>query len=188
MLRVVLDTSSLVSYVLTQGDIMRRIVAHWRANHYALLSSPQTQAELAAVLARPEIRRMAVAPPDELVQRIERFTWPVPGTLDLGGACRDPKDDKFLACAVEGEAHYLVSSDNDPLDMRSFRGVVIHNPGQFLLALELSRLDARAMVRRFEYKTLVQIQETLLLEPETAGRLAAAVALAAGERGSEDQG
>jgi len=181
MLRVVLDTSSLVSYVLTRGDILRRVVAHWRANHYALLSSPQTRAELAAVLARPQIRRLAVAPLDELVQRIERYTWPVPGVLDLQGACRDPKDDKFLACAVEGEAHYLVSSDNDLLDLRSFRGVVIHNPGQFLLALELSRLDARAMARRFDGKTLADIQETLLLEPETAGRLAAAVALATGK-------
>ena len=187
MLRVVLDTSSLVSYVLTRGDIMRRVVAHWRANHYALLSSPQTLAELAAVLARPQIRRLAQAPLDELVQRLERYTWPVPGSLDVAGACRDPKDDKFLACAVEGEAHYLVSSDNDLLDMGSFRGVMIHTPGQFLLALELSRLDARAMARRFEGKVLVEIQETLWLEPETADRLAAAVALAAGER-SKDEG
>jgi hypothetical protein len=100
---------------------------------------------------------------------------------------RERIDDRFLACAVEGEVHYLVSSDNDLLDMRSFQGVVIHNPGQFLLALELSKLDARAMARRFEGKLLVEIQEPLLLEPETAGRLAAAVALAAGKRNSEDK-
>jgi len=178
MLRVVLDTSSLVSYVLTRGDIMRRIITHWRANHFVLLSSPQTRAELGAVLARPEISRLATAPPEGLVRGIERYTWPVPGALDLSGACRDPKDDKFLACAVEGEAHYLVSSDNDLLHMRLFRGVVIHNPGQFLLALELHALDAEAMTRRFDRDTLSDIQETLLLEPETAERLAAAVELA----------
>lgn len=165
---------------------MRRVIAHWRANHYALLSSPQTRAELAAVLARPQIRRLARAPLEELVQRMERYTWPVPGRLDLGRACRDPKDDKFLACAAEGDAHYLVSSDNDLLDMRSFRGIVIHNPGQFLLALELSRLDAGAMAQQFENKTLVKIRETLLLEPETASRLAEAVALAPDPGGSEN--
>jgi putative PIN family toxin of toxin-antitoxin system len=176
----VLDTSSLVSYALTSGDIMRRVIAHWRANRYVLLSSPQTRAELAAVLARPQIRRLATAPLDDLVQGIERYTWHVPGALDLQGACRDPKDDKFLACAVEGEAHYLVSSDNDLLDMRSFKGVVIHNPGRFLLALELSLLDADAMAQRFDRGTLADIQETLLLEPETASRLAIAVDLAAG--------
>jgi len=175
----VLDTSSLVSYVLTRGDIMRRVIAHWRANRYVLLSSPQTRAELAAVLDRPQIKRLATAPLDELARGIERYTWHVPGALDVSGACRDPRDDKFLACAVEGEAHYLVSSDNDLLHMRSFRGVVIHNPGQFLLALELSMLDANAIAQRFDRGTLVGIQETLLLEPETASRLAAAVDLAA---------
>ena len=121
---------------------------------------------------------MATAPLDDLVRGIERYTWHVPGTLDLSGARRDPKDDKSLACAVEGRAHYLVSSDKDLLHMRSFRGVVIHNPGQFLLALELSMLDASAMSRRFDRGTLVDIQETLLLEPETANRLATAVELA----------
>lgn len=179
MLRVVLDTSSLVSYVLTRGDIMRRVIAHWRTNRYVLLSSPQTRAELAAVLARPQIRRLATAPLDDLARGIERYTWLVPGALNLSGACRDPKDDKFLACAVEGQAHYLVSSDNDLLHMRAFRGVVIQNPGQLLLALELSMLDASAMAHRFDRGTLVDIQETLLLEPETASRLATAVDLVA---------
>lgn len=179
MLRAVLDTSLLVSYVLTRGDVMRRVIAHWRANHFVLLSSPATRAELAAVLARPQIKRLAVAPLEELVRGIERYTWPVPGRLELSGACRDPKDDKFLACAVEGEAHYLVSSDKDLLDMRLFRGVVIHNPGRFLLALELSMLDADAMVQRFGRAMLLDIQQTLLLDPQTAGRLAAAVGPAA---------
>jgi putative PIN family toxin of toxin-antitoxin system len=178
VLRVVIDTSSLVSYVLTRGDIMRRVIAHWHAHHFVLLSSPQTRAELAAVLARPKIRRLATAPLDELSRGIERYTWHVPGALELSGACRDPKDDKFLACAVEGDAHYLVSSDNDLLRMRSFRGVVIHNPGQFLLALELSAMDAEAMAHRFDRETLVDIQQNLLLEPETASRLAIAVDLA----------
>jgi putative PIN family toxin of toxin-antitoxin system len=178
VLRVVLDTSSWVSYVLTRGDILRRVVAHWRANHYVLLSSPATRAELAAVLARPQIERLVVAPLDDLVQGIERYTWHVPGALELSGACRDPKDDKFLACAVEGEAHYLVSSDKDLLDMRSFREVVILNRSQFLLALELSMLGAGAMAERFGRDTLLDIQQTLLLEPETASRLAIAVDLA----------
>ena len=118
MLRVVIDTSSLVSFVLTQGEIMSRVVAQWRAGAFVLLSSPATRAELAGVLTRPAIQQLAVAPLDELVHGLERFSEHVPGKLDLSGACRDPKDDKFLACAVEGHAHYVVSSDRDLLDMR----------------------------------------------------------------------
>jgi len=175
----VIDTSSLVSYVLTRGDLMRRVVAQWRANGFVVLSSPTTRAELAAVLSRPQIQRLAVAALDPLIQGLERYTWHVPGALDLAGACRDPKDDKFLACAVEGKAHYLVSSDKDLLDMKSYRGAAIVNPGQFLLALELHALDVKALVRRFDRETLVGIQQSLPLKPETAARLLEAIALAA---------
>lgn len=181
MLRVVIDTSSLVSYVLTRGELMGRVVAHWRAGSFTLLSSPATRAELADVLARPAIRQLAVTPLDELARGLERFSVHVPGVLDLSGACRDPKDDKFLACAVEGRAHYLVSSDDDLLDMRRYRGVAIVNPGQFLLALELYPMEASALAARFGHDVLADIQATVPLEPETAARVAEALAMLKGE-------
>jgi putative PIN family toxin of toxin-antitoxin system len=177
MLRVVIDTSSLVSYALTQGELMRRVVAHWRDGAFTVLSSPATRAELAAVLARPAIRQLATAPLDELVRGLERFSEHVPGVLDLSGACRDPKDDKFLACAIEGRAHYLVSSDYELLDMHRYRRVAIVNPGQFLLALELYPMEARALAARFDSAVLVDIQTTVPLEPGTAAQVAEALAM-----------
>jgi len=180
VLRVVIDTSSLVSYVLTRGELMRRVVAHWRAGTFTVLSSPATQGELVGVLARPSIQRLAVAPLDELVRGLERFSVHVPGALDLSGACRDPKDDKFLACAVEGGAHYLVSSDRDLLELRRYQDVVIVNPGQFLLALELYPLDAEALASRFGLDVLTEVQATVPLEPRTAARVGAALMVLSG--------
>jgi putative PIN family toxin of toxin-antitoxin system len=181
VLRVVIDTSSLVSYVLTRGELMRRVVAHWRAATFTLLSSSATRAELAGVLARPAIRQLAVASLDELMRGLERFSEHVPGVLELAGACRDPKDDKFLACAVEGQAHYLVSSDRDLLNMRRYRDVAIVNPGQFLLAQELYPMEAAAMAARFGRDVLADIQATVPLEPETAARVAEALAMPSGK-------
>jgi putative PIN family toxin of toxin-antitoxin system len=177
VLRVVIDTSSLVSYVLTRGELMRRVVAHWRAGTFTLLSSPATRVELAGVLARPAIQRLAVAPLDELTRGLERFSEHVQGTLDHSGACRDPKDDKFLACAVEGQAHYLLSSDRDLLDMRRYQDVAIVNPGQFLLALELYQLEAGEMAERFGHEVLTDIHTAIPLEPKTAARLAKALTM-----------
>lgn len=154
---------------------MARIVAHWCAGSFVLLSSPDTRADLAAVLARPDIRRLTVAPLDDLVRGLERFSEHVPGMLELSGACRDRKDDKFLACAIEGKAHYLVSSDRDLLDMRRYQEVAIVNPGQFLLDLELYPLDARRIAARFDRTMLADIQAAVPLEPGTAGRLAEAL-------------
>lgn len=175
MLRVVIDTSSLVSYVLTGGEMMRQVMAHWRAGAFTVLSSPATRAELAAVLARPGIRELSAAPLDELVDGLERFTEHVPGRLDLAGACRDAKDDKFLACAVEGKAHYIVSSDRDLLEMRHYQNVAIVNPGQFLLVLELHSMDAKGMAARFGRDILQDIQANIPLAPETAKRVEEAV-------------
>jgi uncharacterized protein len=177
MLRVVIDTSSLVSYVLTRGDLMRRVMALWKDERFVVLSSPATRAELAAVISRPAITRLSAAPLDELVAGIERFTLHVPGRFQLSGVCRDPKDDKFLACALEGGAEYIVSSDRDLLTLKRYASTTLLNPGQFLLALELYALDAAEMAAQFDRARLVAIQAAIPLEPGTAGRLANALEL-----------
>jgi putative PIN family toxin of toxin-antitoxin system len=176
-LRVVIDTSSLVSYGLTRGELMRRLVAGWRSGAFTLLSSPATRTELAGVVTRPAIRGLAAAALDELAQGLERFSEHVPGDLHLSSACRDPKDDKFLACAVEGHADYLVSSDRDLLDMRRYQDIAIVSPGQFLLALELRSMDAAALAARFGRDVLRDIQANIPLEPETAAQVAQALTL-----------
>ncbi|MDP6038747.1 MAG: putative toxin-antitoxin system toxin component, PIN family [Candidatus Latescibacteria bacterium] len=46
--------------------------------------------------------------------------------------CRDPKDDKFLELAVEGNAHFIVSGDDDLLTLNPFRGIEILTVDDFL--------------------------------------------------------
>jgi putative PIN family toxin of toxin-antitoxin system len=176
MLRAVIDTSCLVSYVLTQGELMRQVIGHWRDGTFALLSSSATRAELAGVLARPAIQRLAVVPLGELVSGLTRFSEHVPGNLQLAGVCRDPNDDKFLACAVEGHAHYLVTGDRDMLSLHHHREIAIVNPGQFLLALELHQLDVDALTERFSCDVLVEITRVIPLDPDTADRVNEALA------------
>ncbi|MGB8648249.1 MAG: putative toxin-antitoxin system toxin component, PIN family [Anaerolineae bacterium] len=177
MLRVVVDTSSLVSYLLTQGKLMRRVVENWHAGRFTFLSSPATREELASVVARPAIRRLAAIPLTEFVQGLERFTENVPTYRDLPGACRDPKDIKFLVCAVQGHAHYLVSSDRDLLELRRYQGIGIVNPGEFLIALELYDMKGAEMAAHYAHSTLESIQANIPLEAGTATRLAEALAM-----------
>lgn len=47
-------------------------------------------------------------------------------------ACRDPKDDKFLELAVNGEADFIVSGDDDLLVLDPFGGIPILTPDKFL--------------------------------------------------------
>jgi hypothetical protein len=135
------------------------------------LPDPQSHQSLAATPTGEEDGTSSTAPLDELARGLERFSEHVRGDLDASGACRGPKDDKFLACAVEGGARYLVGSDRDLLDLRRYREVAIVNPGQFLLALELSPMTAADMAARFDRDALAAIQASVPLDAGTAARV-----------------
>jgi predicted nucleic acid-binding protein len=63
MIRAVLDPNLLVSYVLTKGDTLSRLIAHWRAKSFIYLISPQIVEKIKEVLERPHIReKMSVSP------------------------------------------------------------------------------------------------------------------------------
>jgi putative PIN family toxin of toxin-antitoxin system len=56
-----------------------------------------------------------------LIELVENEAEHTTGDLSLTGMCRDPKDDIFLACAVEGEAECIVSGDADLMDLGSYK-------------------------------------------------------------------
>ncbi|MCL1947733.1 MAG: putative toxin-antitoxin system toxin component, PIN family [Chitinivibrionia bacterium] len=46
--------------------------------------------------------------------------------------CRDPDDDKFIACAIDGKCKYIVSGDKDLLELKSFKNVEIVTVREFM--------------------------------------------------------
>jgi predicted nucleic acid-binding protein len=47
-------------------------------------------------------------------------------------ACRDPKDNKVLEVAVNGQATCIVTGDEDLRILHPFRGIPILTPAEFL--------------------------------------------------------
>ena len=47
-------------------------------------------------------------------------------------AVRDKKDNKILECAFDCRANYIVTGDNDLLDLKEFKGIKILNSKEFL--------------------------------------------------------
>ena len=45
---------------------------------------------------------------------------------------RDSDDDKFLECALDGDAEYVVSGDDDLLDLHSYKEIRIITPAELL--------------------------------------------------------
>jgi uncharacterized protein len=51
-------------------------------------------------------------------------------------ACRDPKDDMFLECALRAKANVLVAGDKDLLVLGAYKGTRILTPAQYLEGTE----------------------------------------------------
>lgn len=129
--RIVIDTNVLVSRLLlprsVPGEAVRRAVDEGK-----LLMSEATMAELASVLARAKFDPyVSIEERQHFLRLLGRIVEIVP-ILHMVRACRDPKDDKLLEVAVNGEADMIISGDRDVLDLETFGGIPILTPAAYL--------------------------------------------------------
>lgn len=122
MIRVVLDTSQFISALLKPGSKPDAIVQMVREQRVLLLLSDSICDEISRVLSYPKIRkRLAVSDADleYFVQLLRTIAIMTPGTLNLPPLAADPDDTKYLVCAVEGRADFIVSGDHHLTDLVS---------------------------------------------------------------------
>ncbi len=126
-MRVVIDTGVAVSAVLLPRSIPRQAFDAAVARG-KLLVSEATVEELDDVLRRPKFDKyVPLALRLEFLAALVHAAEVVPIAQAVTG-CRDPKDDKFLAVAVNGRADVLISGDLDLLALHPFRGIAIVTP------------------------------------------------------------
>ena len=129
--RYVADTNILVSAAIFDGSVPWRAV-EWIVLNGALLFSPDTADEVHEVLARPKFDRYV---PGLIRRRFLQRLMAVGQTVlptEQIAACRDPKDDKFLAVAVVGGAECIVTGDADLLALNPYRSIRIVTAAAFL--------------------------------------------------------
>lgn len=96
------------------------------------LMSEETLAELSDVLARPKFDRYVTREDRQQFLRLLGGIVRVIAITQRISACRDPKDDKFLDVALNGEAQLILTGDRDLLELHPFHGVEILKPADFL--------------------------------------------------------
>ena len=128
-LKVVFDTNVVISNLWP--GVSRRALGLWRDQRLIALTSEPIIQEYLEVLAR-----FPVAPAD-MQEFVALFTDPMRTLLvhpheSIKVVVNDPSDDKFLECAVAGNADMIVSGDKHLKLFKSFRGIPILSPSALL--------------------------------------------------------
>lgn len=133
--RLVLDTNTLISrMLLPQGTAGRAVDKALESG--ILLMSEDTLAELTNVLNRPKFDRyLSLEERRQFLRLLGGIARMVPIHHRIQ-ACRDPKDDMLLHVALNGEAHALITGDQDLLvlsrEFQDSHALLIISPAQYL--------------------------------------------------------
>lgn len=134
-LRVVLDTNVLVSVLVLKGRLSG-LADLWRMGRVTPVLSRETFDEFRHVLEYPKFSLSKGEIQGILQQEILPFFEVIERADPVVGVCRDPDDDKFLACAASAKVAFLVSDDKDLCTLGKFGPIRILTPGQLLDMLE----------------------------------------------------
>lgn len=134
---VVFDTQLLLRAAVNERSLPARLFFEF-GQYYILAVSPGMRAEAEDVLNRSALRAKFSALTDEAVARVLTVLDGGQQVLPevVPAVSRDPKDDIFLATAVESGAQYLVTEDKDLLVLNPYKGIRILNALEFLQIIQ----------------------------------------------------
>ncbi|MCA0458031.1 MAG: putative toxin-antitoxin system toxin component, PIN family [Chloroflexi bacterium] len=133
-MRFVVDTNILIS-AFFWGGVPGQVLEVGKRSLSTLVTSEDLLAELLDVLERDKFSerlRFINLTPTEFLRNYRELVDIVPVEPLPQPVCDDPDDDAILACAVSGEADYIVSGDDDLLRLVMYENIPIVKPAQFL--------------------------------------------------------
>ena len=128
-MRLVIDTNVVVSAVFFGGrpaELLRMVIRHELAAVATTEIVDEYQLTVNYLLDKYDGRelRISMVPIFSALEII-----PTSSRVEI---CRDPDDDKFIACAIDGHCHYVVSGDKDLLSLKRYGDVKIFTVADFL--------------------------------------------------------
>lgn len=136
-LKIVLDTSTIVSALFWEGNEAKlfRKIEDQRANVYI---TKEILDEVEDVIRRPKFVQVMVSiglTPEQILEKIISMSQLVSAPKLNIDVCRDKKDNKFLECAENVEADYLVSGDDDLVSLKKYKDTSIVRTSEILKML-----------------------------------------------------
>jgi len=132
--KVILDSTVLVSAFLTRG-LAAELLTRCRERARIYTAEDILQEVRRVLLEKSYIRkhyRYSSADVEVFVNGFRENALLIEQLPDLHVVERDPKDDKILARAVAAGADYIVSRDLDLLGLKTYQGIQIVAPEDFI--------------------------------------------------------
>lgn len=131
----VIDTNLFISGLFGQNSATAQLQELWIRQEFQLGTSLEIMKEVGRVLQYPRIKKHLLDD-DETVKRFFRLVFRkavvARDDFQTDRIIDDPTDNKFLACALEIKADYIVSGDNHLLSLKHFHGIQIVDAASFI--------------------------------------------------------
>ena len=132
---IVIDTNVVISALLF-GGTPGKLIELWKKGLIRPLLSAEIMTEYLRVLAYPKFKLSEEEINYIIHQEILPFFKVVKSIPGPSIIKKDPDDDKFIQCAQAGNAKTIISGDQHLLALKSYHGITILTPTQFLEILE----------------------------------------------------
>jgi len=132
MIRVVLDTNVLVSALIKPDSTPELVISLIFEKQAILCVSDAIFTEYEEVLSREKFWSLDLKKVKRFLSRLNgQALWVVPKTpLDIIGT--DPTDNRFLECAQEAKADFLITGNTRHFPFKKFQKTRIVSPAEFL--------------------------------------------------------
>ena len=129
MLRVVVDTNVYISAIFWGGK-PRHVIDLGRDGEIQIFTSEDIEQEILDKL----MTKFGMNSDDagRVMADFSTFTKLIRVSRRIHVVKDDPDDDKFIECAVECNAEFIISGDKHLLNMRKYEGIDIMNAATFL--------------------------------------------------------
>jgi putative PIN family toxin of toxin-antitoxin system len=127
--RVVIDTNIYISAIFWNGK-PREVIDLGRDGKITIFTSLDIENEIVGKLKTTF--KLAEEDVNRILLDFSTFTLPIRINKQLIVVQDDPDDNKFIECAVECRANYIISGDRHLLNLKEYEGIKLIKSSEFL--------------------------------------------------------
>jgi putative PIN family toxin of toxin-antitoxin system len=142
-MKVVLDANIYASSMMNTLGNPKRIMVQWEQRDFDIVISESIIDEIGRVLRYPRIVKRHKQDEKSIQYFLELLAGEaviVKPAESIAVIKEDESDNRYLECAIEAKAHYIISGDKHLLNLGEYRGIIILPPAAFVALLDRGEL------------------------------------------------